>query len=126
MTPILIDTDVLVDFLRGYEPAVEWMRSCSSQPRISVITLAELRSGMRSGEEPALAALFRALVVIPVGEDIAARAGDLRRAFGPSHGTGLADALIAATALAHEAALVTLNARHYPMVDALVQPYQKG
>ena len=126
MTSFLVDTDVLIDFLRGYAPAVEWMGKLQNQPLVSVITIAELRAGMRAGEERALETLFDALVAIPVGEQIGGRAGDLRREFGPSHGTGLADALIAASAIMNKARLATLNVKHYPMMEGLVQPYQKN
>ena len=64
--------------------------------------------------------------MIPVDAEIAGRAGDLRREFGPSHGTGLADALVAASSIVNKARLATLNVKHYPMMEGLVQPYQKG
>ena len=92
---------------------------------VSVITIAELRAGMRVGEERALETLFAALIKVPVDELIARHAGDLRRKFGPSHGTGLADALIAASAIRHKARLITLNVKHYPMMDDLPTPYLK-
>lgn len=38
--------------------------------------------------------------------------------------TDLADAFIAATAICIGASLLTLNARHYPMIDALMLPYK--
>ena len=125
MTSFLVDTDVLIDFLRGYAPAVEWMGKLQNQPLVSVITIAELRAGMHPGEERPLETLFDASVVIPVDAEIAGRAGDLRREFGPSHGTGLADALIAASSIMNKARLATLNVKHYPMMEGLVQPYQK-
>lgn len=125
MDSFLVDTDVLIDFLRGYAPAVEWLREARNRPLVSVITVAELRAGMRAGEESALESLFDALIVLPVDERIATRAGDLRRQFGPGHGTGLADALIAATAIVNQARLVSLNVRHYPMVEGLLSPYHK-
>jgi predicted nucleic acid-binding protein len=40
------------------------------------------------------------------------------------HGVGIPDALIAATARAHGARLVTRNLRHFPMLDDLLVPYQ--
>ena len=125
MTSFLVDTDVLIDFLRGYAPAVEWMGKLQNRPLVSVVTIAELRAGMRAGEERALETLFDASVVIPVDAQIAGRAGDLRREFGPSHGTGLADALIAASSIVNKARLATLNVKHYPMMEGLLQPYQK-
>jgi predicted nucleic acid-binding protein len=41
-----------------------------------------------------------------------------------SHGTGLLDALIAATARLHDLRLMTRNVRHFPMLDDLLVPYQ--
>jgi predicted nucleic acid-binding protein len=57
-------------------------------------------------------------------EEIAKRGGLIRRDYGRSHGIGLADALIAGTALVHNLIRVTLNRKHFPMVEVTV-PYQK-
>ncbi|MBM4294349.1 MAG: type II toxin-antitoxin system VapC family toxin [Deltaproteobacteria bacterium] len=62
--------------------------------------------------------------IIPVDAEIAQKGGLYRRDYGPSHGVGLADALIAATAELHQARLVTLNPRHFPMVEVAV-PFTK-
>ncbi len=63
--------------------------------------------------------------VIAVDEEVARRGGLFRRDYGKSHNTGLADALIAATAQSKQATFVTLNARHFPMLTNIVIPYQK-
>lgn len=52
-------------------------------------------------------------------------AGLRRRQYGRSHGTRLADALIAASADAVGGTLVTLNQRHFPMLANLLIPYRK-
>jgi hypothetical protein len=52
-------------------------------------------------------------------------AGILKRDFGKSHGVGLADAILAATAQAEGAELATLNVKHYPMIKGLRPPYEK-
>ena len=57
-------------------------------------------------------------------EGIAERGGLFRRDYGRSHGVGAIDAVIAATALGRGAALVTRNAKHFPMVGDLVVPYR--
>jgi predicted nucleic acid-binding protein len=49
--------------------------------------------------------------------------GSLWRRFGPSHGTGIMDALLAATAQRERARLATINRRHFPMLDDLLAPY---
>jgi predicted nucleic acid-binding protein len=64
-----------------------------------------------------------AFTIVPVDKTIARSAGLIRRQFGRSHGVGLADALIAATAQAAVSVLVTFNLRHFPMVEAKRAPY---
>lgn len=125
MKPVLVDTDVLIDFLRGCAEAVNWIDQLQVRPLISVITIAELRSGMKANEEPALNRLIGGLITCEITSKIARLGGDFRRQFGPSHGTGLADALIAATAVSEDAHLTTFNVRHFPMLDNVNQPYRK-
>ncbi|MBM4273639.1 MAG: type II toxin-antitoxin system VapC family toxin [Deltaproteobacteria bacterium] len=122
---LLLDTDVLIDYFRGREEALAYLRARSEPILISVITVAELYAGVREGEERRRVEQFLAVLeIIPVDAEIAQKGGLYRRDYGPSHGIGLADALIAATAEFHQARLVTLNARHFPMVEVEV-PYTK-
>ena len=59
-----------------------------------------------------------------MNESIARRAGDLGRRWRRSHvAIGLADLLIAATAIELGADLATSNIRHYPMFPGLTPPY---
>lgn len=82
--------------------------------------------GVRDGAElDALARLESLLEPIEVNRDIAVQAGLFRRDYGRSHGTGLVDAVIAASALASGSSLVTLNARHFPMLAGVIVPYRK-
>lgn len=61
----------------------------------------------------------------PVTRQIARAGGPYRRDYGRSHGVGLAEGVIAATAVAVDAVLMTLNVRRYPMFDALEPAYRK-
>ena len=63
--------------------------------------------------------------IIPLDAALAETGGLLRRDFGKSHGTGLADAIIAATVQKLACSLATLNQKHYPMLDSVIVPYQK-
>ena len=67
----------------------------------------------------------RFIDLAPDGE-IAVRGGLMRREYGRSHGVGLVDALIAASGEKAGATVVTLNAKHFPMVKNVVVPYRKG
>ena len=110
MARILVDTDVLVDHLRGhrrFEPGIDVVH-------VSAITRAELFAG-RAGDERRVRRLLDAMTEIPVDRAIAERAGRLRRATA----LALPDALIAATAVEGRLTLVTRNARHFAPVSGL-------
>jgi predicted nucleic acid-binding protein len=125
--PLLIDTDVLVDYLRGESRALAFLKAATSRLRTSCLMLSELYVGVRDGAERiALGRLEELLEIIPIDRDIAVQGGLFRRDYGKSHGTGLIDALIAATAAATRSSLVTLNARHFPMLADVIVPYRKS
>jgi len=125
--PLLIDTDVLIDYLRGRAEAVSYLESRTEPLLISAITVAELYAGVREGaERVALEQFLSVFNVISVDDVLAAAGGLIRRDYGKSHGVGLADAIIAATAEARKAELVTLNKKHFPMLSSVVTPYHKG
>lgn len=122
----LVDTDVLIEYLRGAAQAAEFLEGLKGDQLISAITVAELFSGARGSEEiDALDQFVLAFEVIPVDELLAKAGGQLRQEFHATHGVGLADALIAASAFDREAELVTFNRRHYPMVENVNVPYTK-
>lgn len=126
MSRLLIDTDVLIDFLRGLEQAKDFIASLPEQAYVSAITVAELHVGVRNGKERAVLTEFLdTLDTIALDAETAANGGLLRRDYGKSHGVGLNDALIAATAINKRLQLVTLNEKHYPMVKNLLLPYLK-
>jgi len=122
---LLLDTDILVDYLRGRPQAAAYLEARSELLLISVITVAELYAGVREGEERRRMAQFlSSFEIIPLDAEIAQLGGLYRRDYAASHGLGLADALIAATANLSQARLATLNTRHFPMLEVEV-PYRK-
>lgn len=125
---MLLDTDVLIDFLRGRVEARDFIAALPQNIAVSAVTVAELHVGVREGpERKALDDLLATFHVLPLDAEIARQGGLLRRDYGKSHGVGLNDALIAATSLFHSRPLATLNQKHYPMLPAeyLIEPYQK-
>lgn len=122
---ILVDTDILIDYLRGRQEAIDYLEQSDAEFKTSVINVAELHAGVRDHERGAVAALMECFEIIPLDQDLAVRGGLWRRDFGKSHGVGLADALIAATAEKSGCTLVTLNLKHYPMLDSVMVPYRK-
>jgi len=124
---LLPDTDVLIDFLRGYQQAVDFINTNASQMILSTIVIAELYAGVRGKQELTILNDFVSLFdVIPMNSEIAKIGGLYKRDFGKSHGVGLADAIIAATCHSKNAQLKTLNIKHYPMIKNLEPAYIKN
>lgn len=89
--------------------------------------MAELYAGVREGaEREALKELLEAFEIIPISETIAVKGGLFRRTYLKSHNLGIADAVIAATAEAENATVVTLNQKHFPMFSGVIVPYRKS
>jgi len=123
---LLLDTDVLIDYLRGREVAVEWLKARTEELLISALTVSELVVGVRDEEEEeALGAFLDLFEIVPVDRSIAFQAGRIRQVHGPASGMSLADAVIAASAMSREAVLLTFNRRHYPMVERIRAPYER-
>ena len=124
--PVLIDTDVMIDFLRGHPKAVALVKEHSSRIILSSIVAAELYAGVKGDEEldtlDNLISLFR---VVPVSPSLARIGGLHKRDYFKAHGVGLADAIVAATAESEDADLKTLNIKHYPMIKGLRPAYKK-
>ncbi|NIW00283.1 PIN domain-containing protein [Candidatus Saccharibacteria bacterium] len=123
---LLIDTDVIIDYLRNRPEAVEFLEQSDSNFYISPITIAELYAGVRDGDERIkLETFVEAFQSIPVDDSIAQQGGLFKRDYGKSHGVGLADAIIAASSEKMGAILVTLNKKHFPMLSNILTPYEK-
>ena len=93
------------------------------------MSVAELYAGARGGvnepEQLALSNFLNLFSIVPVTVDIAKAGGLYRRDYAGSHGVGVADAVIAATAVLSDAELKTLNVKHYPMFKGLEAAYHK-
>jgi predicted nucleic acid-binding protein len=123
---ILVDTDVLVNFFRGQNKALAFINTNNERIILSSIVVAELYAGVKGNAEQAALQDFISLFrVVPVSTMIAKAGGLYKRDYGKSHGVGLADAILAATAEAENAELKTLNIKHYPMLKGLKPAYNR-
>jgi predicted nucleic acid-binding protein len=124
--PLLLDTDVWIDYLRGRPEAVSYVNGQADRIILSAVVAAELYAGARDEEDLArLDEFLSQFPSAPVTAETARSAGLFKRDYHRSHGVGLADAVIAASAQAIEAELKTFNAKHYPMLKGLKPPYVK-
>jgi predicted nucleic acid-binding protein len=123
---VLVDTSVLIDYLRGHDGAAGVLeRERAAGPlHGSEITRLEVLAGMRDNEVLPTVSLLSTLRWHPVDAQIAEKAGELGRTWLSSHrGIDSADLAIAATALLLDARLLTLNVGHFPMFPRLDRPY---
>jgi predicted nucleic acid-binding protein len=118
---VLVDSDILIEVSRSRDETVlsRWRKL--SEPGASVlyspVSAAELWAGARPAEREPLERLFDALTCADIDAETGRLAGDYLSRFRKSHGVELGDALIAATAVLHGAALWTRNRKHYPMKE---------
>jgi predicted nucleic acid-binding protein len=119
----LADTSVLVDFLRGVEPARALLAGAIERGEpvsASVLSRIELAIGMRPDDRRRTDSLVAALRWLPVDGAVTERADELARRYGRSHsGIDAVDYCVAATAREHELELWTLNVKHFPMFPRL-------
>ena len=118
MRKVLVDTDILINFLRGKMAARNYLVAAIEDSTIycSAITVAEICAGMRQAEKEETMALLDSLEVLDVSRKIAEKAGEYKRKE-TRQALELDDCLIAATAFVHRALLATGNDKHYPMTD---------
>jgi predicted nucleic acid-binding protein len=120
MPEVLLDSDILIDHLRGYEPARQYLKRFETdemQGYLSIVTVAELAAGQmrQEQEEEKVQQLLALFTHIALDFALAWRGGEIRR----QYHTRLADALIAATALSRHLPLSTRNLQHFTPIEGL-------
>ena len=125
MAAYVVDTGILIRYLRGRRRFVRLVRSLGGRDRlaISAVTRTEIRAGMLQHQTRDTRRLLSRMETVPVDRAIADRAGDLiRRAHGQGHTLHLGDALIAATAARRGLTLITLNIGHFAGLGVSLYP----
>ena len=118
---MILDTDVLIWFLRGNQKAIDYIMEAMPFS-ISIVTYMELVQGMRDKRE--LSKMKKAFAdmeveVIPLSESISLRASNYVEMYALSHSMEMADALIAGTCMEQNETLATANDKHYKVVEGL-------
>lgn len=109
MSRALIDSNVLIDFLKAIPAARDELARYSS-PSISVVSWIEVMSGVTEEEEAVPRNFLAKFERIELTTDIAERAAAIRR----ERRIKLPDAIIQATAEVKALLLVTRNERDFP------------
>ncbi len=122
MTKVLIDSDVIIDYLRtgggGLVKLVEAQRDGKVELYLSAVTVLELFAGKSSKAVVGkLKELIEGFIVIPLGTELAEFAGQTKR----DHTTdaALADLIVGATSVSIGAKMATRNKKHYQGIPKL-------
>ncbi len=116
MEKILIDTDVIIDFLRGYHLRTKSVffkiKNLEIKAYISLISIVELYAGIEeenNQQEISLKQLLSLLEILPIDFNLSKRAGNVRRKYRLS----ISDSIIAVTSSDYKIKLLTFNVKHF-------------
>ena len=128
MANYLLDTPVIIDYLRGKGATVELLRKLVSEGSLlgcCLISIIEVYAGMQESEREATGEFLDSLEYYEVTKETAKEAGEYKRAY-QKRGISLSlpDAAIAAVAIANDLTLLTDTPRHYPMSAIKLHPVQ--
>lgn len=122
MRGILIDTSIIVDYLRQKDKSkTTLVRLGQNQQKlyISIITHTECYSGKSVWEKKeateTLKILFAGMKILPLEEESSKKAGEIRARCG----TNIIDAIIASAAISHKLKLATLNVKDFEKIKGL-------
>lgn len=121
---LCVDSDILIDYLRGVESARDFFVSQEFNFYITVISIAEIYSGKNTNDpnkQKEIAKFLDNFAILPITPDIGRFAGEIRR----DTNKPFADSLVAASAILNDMALATRNVKHFKGIKNLkiVIPY---
>jgi predicted nucleic acid-binding protein len=122
---VVVDSDVLIDVLRGVPAASAFLKRLDRPPVCSEVSRVEVLRGMRHEERRNTEQLLSRVRWAPVDEAVSVTAGAFGRHFRRSYGLAVPDLLVAATAERLGLPLATRNLRDYPMFPGLEPAYRR-
>lgn len=120
----IVDTNIFIDHLRNHKPATNWLEKNTNELAFSAITETELLCGNSNNHKESRELLMQLLskhTKIIIDNPLAEIAGDIARKYQIS----TPDSIIAASALCHNAELVTKNVKDFKKIPKLrvISPY---
>jgi hypothetical protein len=125
---ILIDTDLLVDLGKEFKPAIAFFGNLSLEitVHISVVTKMELLVGCRNKIELRRTEQFiKNFSLLPIRPEDSLLACQFLADYYLSHGIGIMDCFIGASAIGRKIPLATRNKKHFSALPGLtiITPY---
>jgi predicted nucleic acid-binding protein len=120
-----IDSDILIRHLRRESEALEFLRRMRKDPQnilcLGALQRAEIVFFMKPHERKDTFLLLSLFETASINAGIVDLGAELYREFHPAHGIDIADALLAATVLKTGGKIYTLNTKHFPMGDLVIE-----
>jgi tRNA(fMet)-specific endonuclease VapC len=117
---IILDTNVLIEILKGNQSTQEKISSLQAPFSVSSITAMELIYGaIHKREVQKLEKFIQLFDVIHLSEAISNKTFQLIKLYAKSHKLDIPDALIASTALVQRAKLFTYNIKDFKFIPDL-------
>ena len=121
MEIVLLDTNILIEILKGNDKTISKIEALEAKLSISSITVMELYYGALNKTELGKLEKFVSLFnIIELNENISKKATMLVKRYAKSHTLDIPDSLIASTALVLNAKLVTYNTKYFKYIDGIV------
>jgi len=117
---ILVDTDIIIDYLKGVKSARDLFRSEAVDIYCSILSRKELllMQGLREAEKKRITELLSKIKVLRIDSDIHSKYMQLLTVYGESQ-TSMVDYVIAATAWAKNLPLMTRNKKHFKHIKEI-------
>ena len=121
MEKIVLDTNILIEILKGNKTIIKKLELLSTDFVISSITVMELYYGaLNKAELFQLKKFISLFKVIEVNENISSISTELIFQYAKSHNLAIPDSLIASTAISIDSELLTLNLKDFKYIDGLI------
>jgi len=117
---VLVDTDIIIDYLKGVKSARDLFRSEAADIYCSILSKKELLSmpGLRGSERKRIADLLSRIKVLRIDSDIHSKYMQLLSLYGERQAS-MVDYVIAATAWAKNLPLMTRNRKHFKHIKEI-------
>ncbi len=117
---LLVDTDVIIDYLKGAKPARDLFKSKNVDIYCSILSKKELlsKAGLRNSERKRITGLMLKLKVLKIDKDINNKYTLLINKYEERQGS-IVDYIIAATAWAKNLPLLTRNKKHFERIKEI-------
>ena len=113
MNKFLVDSDIIIWYLKGRDKEVQLLEELSRKGELftSVVTIAEIRAGLTKDAKKIIRELKNIFKPLDITEEIAELTGEFKQ----KYKLDIADMFIAATAVVNKLTLVTYNKKHFSM-----------